>query len=541
MNSFKNKYFDEITQRGKGKCEIETKLEKTNIYYLSMKMNGNSCKKNITNEIKNVSFSEIQLNDYIDRKQDFFGKLYSIFELCDRANIMIYFSSLDCEDPRVDEYIEMINDTIEKYILSEEKYLEKLLNVVIIHLTNNYNRVIFKIDVAGKRYFKKIINIISDDDTKNKKFPVFVFENKNKTKYISFDRYMSDLGKKTTVKNMEELSRKKITKEIVIKSHTIDELDKINETWWYKYYIESSFCLYNKLFQLSETGWMNSIVNLFILITPLTNILIKKYKNKTKLNNGESIENKNYSYIFSENLDIEDQLHIVIYQLFTINNKPIEKEKNIVEKMADKMKGTIKEFYNDTDNNFLKNLSGFGLLTLINKLKLNDKISYIDFVSSSMVDTTGNYKHYKYDPEKRDFSISESIEENIDEISKMELIKDKNKLEGYLEIIRKHISKKILVIVGDFKENIYMKNFILIGSIFNVNIKDKITYSIIGIKCNIDNNYYIYDSNNIIAQDDWTDRQYGNYIEKASRFHGVTKDKIIMENILCFIYLKIKQ
>ena len=89
---------------------------------------------------------------------------------------------------------------------------------------------------------------------------------------------------------------------------------------------------------------MNSIVNLFILLLPLTNILIKKYKNKTELNNGESIENKNYSYIFSENLDIEDQLHIVIYQFFIVNNKPTEKEKNIVEKMADKMKGTIKKF-----------------------------------------------------------------------------------------------------------------------------------------------------------------------------------------------------
>lgn len=537
MNLFVNKYFDKIAQRGKGKCEIETKLEKTNIYYLSM--DGIMCKKNITNEIKNVSFYEIQLNDYVDRKHDFFSRLDSIFRLCDRTNIMMYFSSLECKDPRVDEYIEMINDGIEKYILSERKYLEKLLNVVIIHLTDNYNRVIFKIDIDGKRFFKKIINIISEDNKKNKNFPDFVYKNKNKTKYILFDRYMSDLKKETMMKNMEELSRKKITKEIVIKSHTNDESHKINETWWYKYYIESSFCMYNKLFQLSETGWINSILNLFILIPPLTKMLMKKYENKTKLNNGESIENKNYSHIFSEKLDIEDQIHIIIHQLFILNNKPIKKETKIMEKMAAEMKGIIKEFYKDTENNIMKNLSGFGLLTLINKLKLNDKISYIDFVSSGVVETTENYKHYKYDPEKKDFLVSKYVE-NTDEISKIELTGDKNKLEGYLEIIRKYISKEICVIVGNFNENIYMKNFVLIGSIFNVNVKDKMTYSITGIKCNIDNNYYIYDSNNIIAQDDWTDRQYGNYIEKASKFHGVTKDKIIMEKILCFVYLKIK-
>ena len=144
----------------------------------------------------------------MDKKQNFFSKLDSIFKLCDKANIMIYFLSLECEDPRVDEYIEMINNTIETYILLEGKDLEKLLNVVIIHLTNDYNRIIYKIDIDGKRYFKKIINIISNDDAKNKNFSSFVSENKNKTKYILFDKYMSDL-KKTKVENTKKLKKKK--------------------------------------------------------------------------------------------------------------------------------------------------------------------------------------------------------------------------------------------------------------------------------------------------------------------------------------------
>lgn len=533
MKSTKKYHLDNI-HNDRGKFEYGMKLKKTNIYYLSTKVNGST--ERILNKSMNIYFSNIYLNEYVYRKNDFLLKINEIFALSDSANIMIYFSSFKCNDPKIDEYIEMINDTFEKYILMGENYKNKLSNVIVIHLTNDYKKVIFKFNVNGKRYFKKIINIISDNIDINYNFPEVLFQNKNNTKYISLDRYITDIKKDRTTRYKTELSEKNITKEIVIKLHAINRNDEENEIWWYKYYMESSFCLYNGLFKISGNGWMNSIIYVFILIQPLVDLLIGKYMNKKHLNNHEKIKTKNYDSIQNENIDLEDQLHIIIYQLFETNEKPSEKD-DIIKKVAKTMKKTIDDLYDEEKKYIRDNLVGIGLLTLINKLKLNDEISYIDLISLNFKDKMDGLKCYRYDLQNSDFIQSESNDiQKVVEING--ITKDKYELEKYLEILRNHISKKIFIIVGIFKENIYIRNFILIGSIFNVNIAEKITYPIIGIKCNIDNNYYIYDPNNIMAQDNWNEHKYTNYIKKISILYGTAENKIKITNISCLIYIK---
>lgn len=368
----------------------------TYIYYVPM----TNCQDDISKDDNDTGYI---FEKKIYESQNFYSEFRKMLEICDTSNVMIFFSSYkdgkQCDDS--EEYVDKINDAIEK-IVNEFPSIS-MSNVVIIHLTDNIDKVLFKINVNNNRYFKKVINILPHQliDGKvvqtTKQIPGKNYSAKALQEIYNQVRNIKKAGASATLSydlysNLHEGDPKdnkfppmplgsKIRREIVIKTMNISDIigktSKFNHTWWFKYYMESPYCLYNRLFQSSGTCWMNTTINLFILLSPLSSILIQKFK-KLLESRRKEIEKYTYEDIKKETLDFTTCIYIVVNQLLIHKNKPIYTDGDIIVNMAKKLQQEgVEDKYKSQFNGQGGNASQ-AILFIIDKLDLYDSVNGID-------------------------------------------------------------------------------------------------------------------------------------------------------------------
>lgn len=535
-------------------CTLDAGKNDTKIYYIPME----KCQHEVSeNTVQGYTFEK-----KIFKPDTFTGDLESILSNCLQSNIMIFFSSYKggtCSENK--KYTGIINDSLEKFVI--KKPSERLLNVVIIHLADKVDNVIFKINVNGKRYFKKVINILPETkaimiDTKLKDVYDELLNNRvgKSSTTINYDVY-----KKYGFPDLPaEAVKSNITRQIVINHRVIDEkANKFNETWWFKYYMESPYCLYYRLFQSSGTCWMNATLNLFLLLPPIANILVKKFN---EYPDRKKLEDLTYSDIKKNNKEDEEEnkyikrglynftecMYIIVNQLLVKKNKPNYYEGDIVLNIAQSLK---QESTKNTDVEGEGGNTMEAVLFIIDKLGLYDEVNCIDLnynkglqiVSQSkkyfpkegepgafmvesrnvkaLLDYNENvekkYKLYTHDENKNVlvssdlFSKSDRLYSSLTLNKKSQYLDDEH-LGYYLSNVMEKVENKknVLFVVGNMNSNnIRIRGYILIGCVLNTK-----THAIMGLKCMTDNNFYIYDSNNIIAQTKWNKNKYDAYYEK---------------------------
>lgn len=526
------------------KCDFDIKYEHTLIYYLVF--GNDKCVPMIINLNTIDKFEYITIN--LKNKVLFENKIKEIFDNCSQNNIMIYCSS-DCNIPEMDMYFKLINDTLEEY--ARKKNSMRLLNVVIINLTNDLKYLLFKININNNRYFKKIINIFSDlGSLKN-----INFLSSDVKKKLKYNRYRSSISISETqyydlfvfnpyadkIKKMNQIKENKkygISKEIIFRKMEINNTSILDKTWWYRYYMESPSCLYYRLFQHSGTCWMNAAINLFLLEPHLSNLLKNKFNSLDDIQK-ERIKGLNYNNIKDINRPLIECIYIIIYQLLINKNKPDPTDENIIKNIADKTNLMIQLIDTITANNE-GGLSELGVINTINMFELFDKIDLIfmqmykntKYLYSFKRDKNREGKMYIYMGEKKMFTTH--VHNYVNFHHKIKTINGKminfdkllldttqcfyqnNKKISLNEYILSDLTKKfkndLLFVIFDkiYNNNIKIENYILIAALITRNEN----HDILGIKCITDNQYYIYDSHNIIAQTNWNENDYSGYVNK---------------------------
>ena len=186
-----------------------------------------------------------------------------------------------------------IEDSIRKDIPYLNNFLnnykkDKLKNVSIIYYINSYNNNNIKY-LYDNNNFRKIINFSNIQD--------FIETDVHYSVYYFCDGKVNNTCLLTTPYN-KEYNIRLIT----------DHLYK-NQIWWYKYYIDTPYCAFERLTQISGSRWFNSILNL-LLLSDLKIILIELYQDILKLNtNINKINNLNY---LDSSYNLKDYLLIII-------------------------------------------------------------------------------------------------------------------------------------------------------------------------------------------------------------------------------------
>lgn len=376
------------------KCNIDVdRKSSTYIYYIPME----DCQDNIGKEGDNGNYI-FEKKNY--NSTSFYNDFKKMLEKCDSSNIMIFFSSYKKEQcGNSEEYVDNINKTIEK--IAREFSSIRMLNVVIIHLTNNIDKVLFKININNKRYFKKVVNVMphtvnrdgivvhTTADIPGKNYPTDILnEIYEKAREIrtagasvtlSYDLYSTLDSTKFPIPKDTLVKKEIVIKTIDVKTIDIKDTEtkttKFNDTWWFKYYMESPYCLYYRLFQSSGTCWMNATVNLFILLSPLSSILMEKFKAHPK---KSVIEKYTYSDIKIDDYDFTTCIYIIVNQLLIQKNKPIQTDGDIIINMAKKLQHESVSKEHQEQFNGEGGSASQAILFIINKLDLYDSVNCVD-------------------------------------------------------------------------------------------------------------------------------------------------------------------
>ena len=542
-----NKLFNKQIGGVKEKCDFDIKYDNTHIYYLVF--GNDKCVPMIVNINVIDKFEYITID--LKNKDLFRNKIKEIFDNCSKNNIMIYCSS-DCIIPQMDMYFELINDTFEEYVMKKKNI--RLLNVVIVNLTNDIKYLLFKINVDNKRYFKKIINIFSNIESLKNNY-LLPYDVKSKLRYnkyrssvsmpeITYYNYFSSADKKKKINKIKENQTHGISKEIVFKKMEINNAYVLDKTWWYKYYMESPSCLYYRLFQQSGTCWMNAAINLFLLEPHLADLLKNKYNsldNKLK----KYIKGLNYNDVKDKNRPLIDCIYIIIYQLLINKNKPDPTDENIIKNIANKTNLMI-QCIDVIDDKKEGGQSEYGVINILDMFELFDKIDVIFMQMYKNTKCLASFKKDKkregnlhvYMSEKK--KITKHLHKYVNFHQKTKTIngknidfnsllldttncfdKDNKKIllnEYILSDLTKKLKNDLLFVIFDkiYNNNVKIENYILIAALITRNEN----HDILGIKCITDNQYYIYDSHNIIAQTNWNENDYTGYIDKLKKPHS---------------------
>lgn len=428
------------------------------------------------------------------------------------------------------KFIDYINNSLQSYVIDKKR---RLLNVVIVNLTTDSNFIIYKLNDENKnRYFKKIVNIIPKGKAVDETIANIVGEFK----------HGNSISVPTGINN----------REITYKMYEINEQTILQDTWWYKYYMETPYCFYHRLFQTSGTCWMNSILNLLVLLPPLVEILIKKFDSYRRKNEIITLGYGGYDKL-KDNDDLEYMIYIIVYNLLIQQNKPNYTNADIINNIGAK----VKSIYDKPTTNGDGGTSGLGLAAILNTLNLYDDISFIDFNYLSNKaniyngakinkDTMDKKIHYYLGTTNEEIKISDTSD-NLSDLSQkivnlgilmkeneIEIEKDmyrhkpkvlQEQLHNFLEKNKGKAKDILIVFASTTSYKVTINDYKLIGSVVNFN-----GHAIIGIYCVTDKQYYLYDSNNIIVQTDWSQDELKKYTD--------IKTKYVFQYTDCLIYMK---
>jgi len=467
------------------------------IYHIGNKRNSNY------NNSSNYIYQFIDKNTNVNME--------SIINRKDCDNVYIYIDS---------GYESKITRNINEQLSRITKDDFKLLNITIVNRTKSIKAIIY----SFPNKFKKIINIFPTCEN-IKTCREFTF-NSNINRKISstitteVEKCVNNWSNgyviakfnecvpidtdniKIKEENISDFSNKQFDYRIMNTPN--NNAEKIDDTWWFKYYFDTPLCAYGRLLQSSGTCWCNVIINILILCPFIVKILVSKFEAQGK-NSFKSLQ--------KSNPDLKTYLFGFINILLVNKQKAKFEDENVVINLASKIKCeyekeiTPKEnincnipSYGDGGDSFFGIRKVFDtILTKNIDYVVIQKINRIPYIFNNL--TTGEQSRY------------DSIENRLKELNSSKTLTWKDVL--YDKEVDNTISPSILLIdyaIFDGKPKpsteITVSGITYTLEASNIDVNKK--HAIAGLKC--EDKYYIYDSNNFITYSNWNELDYTNYV-----------------------------
>jgi hypothetical protein len=444
-----------------------------------------------------------------------------------KYDILIYINELYIESS-IRKNIQHLNEFLNKY---KEK---KLKNISIIYYINSYNNHNIEY-LYNNNSFRRIINFSHVKD------------------FIETDLHYSVFYKCDGQINNTCLIKTPYNKEYNIRLISAN-LYK-SQIWWYKFYINTPYCYFSRFTELSGSRWLNSILNL-LLLSDLKFILIELFQNiiesNTKIN---KINNLNY---LDPLYNLKDYLLIIINLILLKKKKIIIIKNYFLLKMACMIiiidiRKHLKYYLNILNRNYKMYIQKF--IDYYNELiKSNKNLLHININEDNkelIKDINKLYNSYTLNKcnTNKYFGNSYNSENGLKVILK---ILGFSSNETQISFLLNHKNDKHIIFTNNkfkillrlkvnkdieyenkynYQDNMYK----LVGSIININWFDNITlvnsyHKLIGLICEDD--YYIYDSNNVITYDKWNYNIFNNYKE------NFYKDPVYKNQIIKHIYIE---
>ena len=321
-----------------------------------------------------------------------------------------------------------------------------------------------------------------------------------------------------------------------------NQVNDIEQMWWFKYYFSIPPCAYGRISQSSGTCWCNVILNICLLTPVISKLLIEKFKN---------LESEKKKYIQEKYKDCNDinncndtLLNIIygIINIFLINKKKATTlDGNFISEIAARIKGICLEndefYYQKLDEKLQYGDNYYcikGFYTFI-YLILKKNIDFVFIESFGITEITTKYEQLKNTKDKTDQELEDF--NKIDDLFYFSYFLSKNKLPDHNEIISIQWSDIIynineiipntpplfivLPVFGNItREIIYINDieYKLQSSCiyYDSNIQSHV---VSGLFCH--DKYYIYDSNDIISYSKWYQNIYNEYIELINDYYKI--------------------
>lgn len=484
------------------------------------------------NKINNNSNN---IYEFIDKNKDINLEPIIKRNTCD--NVYIYIDS---------GYESKVTKNINEQLKNITKNINKLLNITIVNRTKSIKAIIYNFP-----NFKKIVNIFPTCEN-IKTCKEFTF-NSNINRTIS-SRITVDVEKcvnnwskgyiiarfnecvpidadniEIVEENISDFSNKEFDYRIMNTPN--NNAQKIDDTWWYKYYFDTPLCAYGRLLQSSGTCWCNVIINILILSPFIVKIILSKFEAQ-----GKNVHDS-FKSLQESKPDLKTYLFGFLNILLINKQKAKFEDKNVVINLASKIKCEYEKEntpklkvdcnssnYGDGGDSF------FGIRKVFDTILIKNK----DYVVIQKINKIPNLT---YDEQKR----YDSIENRLKELNNSKTLLWNDVL--YDKDVDNTISPSILLIDyaifgGKIKPSIEITvsgiTYTLEASNIDVNKKHAIT----GLKC--EDKYYIYDSNNFITYSDWNELNYTKYENlikenKVEEYYQKTGNNF---DIIFLIYIK---
>ena len=478
-----------------------------------------------------------------------------IIQECNSINVLIVINSLLLPD---------IYSSFNNYFLTKLSINDNIFqNITILNLTNDNTKVIYNITNNYKEnVFRKVINIFDKNSSKilvnNPNFFKDSPIEKNLIKEINTDDKSS--WQISFIPNTNNLLFGGDIRKLYIRlMNTKSVSHNLIDQWWFKWYFSVPPCLSYRLSQSSGTCWLNSIINSLFFVPKISELLIKNFKQS-----GISpIPLKNFH---NQNLNL--LLNSLIYDILIKKNKAKIEDGDFIGAIASQIKCVYEKTnscnikgYGDAGDSYqgikviLENLFGidsdlYACIFLSNELnkEYNEKIDEYNNLIKLYRDEVNTYNRkvetFNKSTEQESLvselsSLSEKIqkdEKNINEYNidylttnynneskqfvekkgSLNKLSFSDKLVNKLIInsVRKKKYPQILVIKTNILENILKIDSHTYSLCSSTIAFENIKHIVSGIIC--DNKSYIYDSNNIIVQDDWINGNFNNYIQNEN-------------------------
>ena len=433
----------------------------------------------------------------------------------------------------------------------------KLLNITIVNRTKSIKAIIY----SFPNKFKKIINIFPTceniktckeftfNSNINRKISSTITTDVEKcvnnwssgynivkfNECVPIDTDIDTDNIKITEENISDFYNKQFDYRIMNTPN--NNAEKIDDTWWFKYYFDTPLCAYGRLLQSSGTCWCNVIINILILCPFIVKILVSKFEEQKRKNVHV---HDSFESLQKSNPDLKTYLFGFINILLVNKQKAKFEDKNVVINLASKIKCeyekeiTPNENINCNDPSYGDGGDSFFGIRKVFDTLLTKNIDYVVIQKKNRIPYIFN--KLTYDEQTRYVLIEKRLKElNNGTLLWNNVLYDKE--------VDNTISPSILLIDyaifgGKIKPNTEITvsgiTYTLEASNIDVNIK----HAIAGLKC--EDKYYIYDSNNFITYSDWNELNYTNYenlikLNKVEEYYQNTGNNF---DIIFLIYIK---